>query len=238
MSKFINVVVPSELSLENYTLIIPSVSVGNVGQLTVDLLLASLKMEKVAIIWHPAIVPCVGNNPINDDKNEICTACELFINKEQKLAAIQIRSTIEFNLALDFLKRLKLEILQWQLKNVIILASTFAYEMHNIGHSPYIYLTNETSSSELLSELKQLEADETGKYLVYGSGYATKLFEVLSDQVRCTMFVKYTSEGDNRPDAMQMLSLISKYLNIKIDNVIIPVSWKYVFGNPPSVDIY
>lgn len=40
------------ISLTGYTVIIPSVCVGNVAQLTVDLIISSLELKKVASIWH------------------------------------------------------------------------------------------------------------------------------------------------------------------------------------------
>lgn len=41
-----------ELNLADYTVIIPSVCVGNVAQLSIDLIISSLQMIKAATVWH------------------------------------------------------------------------------------------------------------------------------------------------------------------------------------------
>ena len=40
----------------------PSISVGNVGQLTVDLLVNTLQLPRVGYLNDPAILPLVGND--------------------------------------------------------------------------------------------------------------------------------------------------------------------------------
>ena len=40
----------------------PCISVGNVGQLTVDLIINSLKLDRVGYLQDPALLPLVGND--------------------------------------------------------------------------------------------------------------------------------------------------------------------------------
>jgi hypothetical protein len=40
----------------------PAVSIGNVGQLTADLLVSSMGSEKVGYLDDPYVLPCVGND--------------------------------------------------------------------------------------------------------------------------------------------------------------------------------
>ena len=51
--------------LKNATLILPAISVGNIGQLAIDILLASMKAEKLTACHHPSLIPLVGSNPID-----------------------------------------------------------------------------------------------------------------------------------------------------------------------------
>ena len=63
----------------------PSVSVGNVGQLTCDLIINTLQMKKVGYFCPKCFLPVVGNNPFyssNADKN-----C-LSLNNEGKVYLI------------------------------------------------------------------------------------------------------------------------------------------------------
>ena len=54
----------------------PSLSVGNVGQLAVDILLATLKAERVGGLFHSALLPVVGSDPLLQDSDQLMTACQ------------------------------------------------------------------------------------------------------------------------------------------------------------------
>lgn len=40
----------------------PALSIGNVGQLAVDLLIASTRAERIGFLDDPNVLPCVGND--------------------------------------------------------------------------------------------------------------------------------------------------------------------------------
>lgn len=46
-----------------YLLFQPAVSVGNVGQLAIDLIISTLNMSKIGYFYTDCLVPMVGNNP-------------------------------------------------------------------------------------------------------------------------------------------------------------------------------
>ena len=55
----------------------PAVSVGNIGQLSVDLLISSLHCDKLAKLDHPIFVPVVGSDPYDDVREQgLMTAAE------------------------------------------------------------------------------------------------------------------------------------------------------------------
>ena len=41
----------------------PAVSIGNVGQLTIDLLIYNLDLKRVGYLYDSSILPLVGNDP-------------------------------------------------------------------------------------------------------------------------------------------------------------------------------
>lgn len=49
-------VLDDNVHLNGYTILFPSVCVGNAAQLTVDLIIATLEMQKVATIWHVSLI--------------------------------------------------------------------------------------------------------------------------------------------------------------------------------------
>lgn len=54
----------------------PAVSVGNIGQLAVDLLINSLKPVKLAKLDHPVFVPVNGSDPYDENEKDLTTAAE------------------------------------------------------------------------------------------------------------------------------------------------------------------
>nr|CAH7757771.1 unnamed protein product [Callosobruchus chinensis] len=156
------------VNLKDYTLILPSVAVGNVPQLTIDLLVKSNNFKKTGTVWHPAIIATVGSDPYTERSGEVCTACELYINEDLKLAAIQLRSSIEFKLAMKFIRDFKDAIQQFHFKSIYILSSGFDYELHNICTERFFYLTNELPNEIAAKNgIKCLEQDAYSKYSVY-----------------------------------------------------------------------
>lgn len=227
--------------LTDFTVVIPSVSVGNVPQLTVDLLITTFHMKKLGTVWHPAIVPCVGSDPYGENPLEISTACELYASDSKKLAVIQIRSSLEVKLALNFFEDLQKAFSSLKIKNVLILSSAFDYEMRDVSMEKFYYVSNEYNHEVMNSnQIKCLEKSVNDKYILNGGGFGTKLYEVLSTNFKCTLLGKYVSEGDNRPDSIAMLQKLSNIMDqpIQISQVVFPSSWQYVFGGPPPVGIY
>lgn len=241
MAKFINFTSP--VNLNNYTLVIPSISVGNVPQLAVDLLISTHNLQQIGTVWHPAIVPTVGGDPYGSDPSKISVACEIYASSDLKLAALQIRSGIDLKYALKFFQALKDAVTELGISNVLLLASTFAYEQHDINSGHFRYISNQDVGEEFKKlNVRPMEKDEAGRYVLHGAGGVLKMFEVLSDVTSCTVIVKYVSEGDNRPDAVSVLGLLYKHVKCitgcNVGNVQFPKSWSHVFGNPPPQGIY
>ena len=84
-------------SLDGCTLIMPAISVGNIGQLALDILLATLKAKRLASCYHPSVVPLVGSNPYDVTSTELMTACDIYKPEtcsKSNIILMQIRSAI------------------------------------------------------------------------------------------------------------------------------------------------
>lgn len=230
-------------NLEGFTLIIPSVCVGNVSQLTIDLLITSLNFKKAATIWHPAVVSSVGPDPYDANIPELCTACELYVNEGLKIALIQLRSTVNGRLAIKFFTDLKNSFMEFKIRNILILTSSFDQELHVVTSNKFYYISNQ-DISEVMNNLnvKPQEVGLNGKYVVYGSGFAVKLFEVLGSNFECTVLIKYVSEGDNRPDAIGCINVLNKFVSglstFNVRDIRFPSSWNLIFGGPIPLGIF
>ncbi|XP_058448709.1 proteasome assembly chaperone 2 [Malaya genurostris] len=236
-----------EVSLIGYSFLVPSVSVGNVAQLAVDLLIETLKLEKVGMLWHRALIPAVGPPAFDHDKDKDTTTAELYLSEQCKLLVLQIRAPLVGALQSEFLNELSAFARNQSMAEIIILSSSFAHENHQIGARPYKYLANEkflTSNAETLQTLQWAALEGN---VIHGGGYAAKLMSACNDQqLACFVLFNYVSEGDNRADAVQLLSLLGKLkttlLPKETDGVqiklAIPSSWKHLFGNVAPVNVY
>jgi hypothetical protein len=79
-------------SLAGYTVLLPAVSVGNVGQLAVDVVLATLQPALVGQLHHDALIPCCGSDPLDAASTRLTTAMQLYVNEAAQLAVLQLRS--------------------------------------------------------------------------------------------------------------------------------------------------
>lgn len=229
------------IDLSDYTLIIPSVSVGNVPQLTVDLLITTLKLKNVAALWHPGLVASVGADPFYSESKILCTACELYANIEKKVAALQIRSTIETRLIQKFFSELIASLLTLNIGKVVILATGFDYELHNIAEKDTFHYITNTSESEVatkMSSVKPLLRSASGKLIINGAGFGPNLYEAVSEKLKCILIVKYVSEGENIFDAQVFLNKLFQYINVSNDKFVFPSSWKFVYGAPPPIGLF
>ena len=59
------------------TLLIPSVSIGNVPQLAIDLLIATLNVPLVGYMTSPYLVPCAGTREGSSQFSQAGIACPL-----------------------------------------------------------------------------------------------------------------------------------------------------------------
>ncbi|XP_001647946.2 proteasome assembly chaperone 2 [Aedes aegypti] len=236
-----------ELNLTGYTLLVPSVSVGNVAQLATDLLIETLKPEKVGMLWHPALIPIVGPRAYDHDKDQTTTTAELYLSEERKLVAVQIRAPLVGALQSDFLDKLTDFIRDRQLAEVIILSSSFAHENHQVGARPYKYMANERFLSGHSEALEALQWNPLEGNVIHGGGFAAKLLASCTEKelIAFVLFM-YVSEGDNTADAVQLVSLLDQLkkpllpreedgLKLKLA---MPSSWKHLFGNAAPVNVY
>uniref|UniRef100_A0A914W0T9 Proteasome assembly chaperone 2 n=1 Tax=Plectus sambesii TaxID=2011161 RepID=A0A914W0T9_9BILA len=221
-----------EASLSNYapnmTLILPAISVGNVGQLAVDLLISSLDLELIA--HSPAnklTLPLVGPSAyIQPGSKQLSTAVEVYSNKEKTLLVVQQRSDFISHARKEFLDSLVEWIVKMKIKRVVLLSSAFL-------------------SSQLDSFLQCSEVEKTRRFLskagsaafpsvdnfeqqmvssrfddpksLRGAGISTSLFQRLDERnVAMLALVRLCNEGeDNVADAVAVVNLLNDVISLK-----------------------
>ena len=84
------------------TLLLPSIAIGNVGQLAIDLLINTAmcngeRIQKIGVLKSRFVLPMIGIDPLDlhGEHNSLCTSAEVFRMDRSKLTILQIRSPIE-----------------------------------------------------------------------------------------------------------------------------------------------
>ncbi|XP_030030212.1 proteasome assembly chaperone 2 [Manduca sexta] len=236
-----------EGDLSGFTLIVPSVAVGNVAQLTCDLLISSLKMTKIAKIQSLATIPVLGYDPYDINSNELSCSCELYRSEVRKVLVLQIRAPLVLKHARSFLTEVIETLKTKKIKDVIILTSSYAHEKRHIMTSPFRFKMNDLCPYK--NKIKHLNWTEheclEDELNIFGGGFASLLYKIVSEEsVPCLLIYKYCSEGDNIPDAFDMIQQLTYVLPLfsgqkdLLSQLVQPVSWKFLFGRPPPREIY
>ncbi|XP_066435618.1 proteasome assembly chaperone 2 [Eleutherodactylus coqui] len=238
-------------------LLLPAVSVGNVGQLAVDLIISSLNIPKVGYFYTDCLVPMVGNNPYatsEEHAKELCINAEVYASSDKKLAVLQIRSPLIKNKSRAFCQALTCWIKKCAFTRVVLLSSSHAYQRDDsqLFGTPFRYLVTPALQTLVADTLKALEwkemekmssypgiNDEEKKISIPGGGFTKRLFEdCCSEDIHMAVVLKFCSEGDNIPDAFALLNHVNRWLHLldSPDSVgpadwKVPSSWRLLFGS-------
>ncbi|XP_076762352.1 proteasome assembly chaperone 2 [Xylocopa sonorina] len=242
--------IPEEINLENYTLLLPSVAVGNVGQLCIDLLISNLNLHKIGSLWNSMFLPICGLDPYDKNSTSVCTTADFYLGK-CNMILLQLRSPYVGH-SNDFFDQLAQFIRQKKISKTIILTSSYDYERSDRSESSLRYLTSDESllnNEKLLENLpwkrhvKKSATESIEQYHISGGGFANGLYQYLKlNEIPCTVLFCYCSEGDNVSDALILLKGLNQWLNLFKDgtnsSIKYPPSWEHFFGNPPSIEMY
>jgi len=229
--------------LEDSTLIIPSISIGNIPQLANDLLIHSLSFIKIGNLNHTYLYPFASPiDTLNDvgQKKGISTAAEVYHNKELKLTIIQQRSPIIPGCTKTYVNEIILPFIkETKMVKFLILDSSDAGLVENLSPGTIEFYTNEDLLNKSLETLKiglgeaiQLKDDDYSH-----SSYIRSLVTYLqsgdvSSDFEVNVLVSYVYEGDNFLDGEHLANKTIEVLNLSpIDNWIRPRSWLGVYGD-------
>ncbi|XP_067887309.1 proteasome assembly chaperone 2 [Heterodontus francisci] len=248
------------VNLKGYTLIMPVVSVGNVGQLTVDLIISTLSLPRVGYIHSDCLLPVVGNNPYattSENSAEMCISSEVYASADQKLAVLQIRSPIVQGKHRSFRQQLLSWIKESEFSKVVVLSSSYAYhrvDQQLIG-TPLRYLATPILQNIVgdkfqtlkWKELERIAAfpgiSEVQQEIYIPGGGITKLLysDSCTEGIPLAVLLIFCSEGDNIPDAFNLLNFLNEWMeliekthdhhNVTQAQWKIPSSWGLLFGS-------
>lgn len=229
-------------------------AVGNVAQLTVDLLISSLLKEGAANlvgrISSPFLRPVVGPNAFDLFSKNVMTSCEVYESLKYKLVIVQLRSPPFSGMSLKFVTSLSGWIKDASFSKVIILTSSFSQFLTptnpSEGVNPVRFLSGTSIPGiEPLVKVEEysLKPSETGVIKIPGSGFALKLYKACeAGGFPAQLLVKYCSEGDNTPDAYHLMSVLNSVIKVRSTSEkstwIVPVSWNKLYGEDHPTTLF
>lgn len=222
-----------------YKLIMPICAVGNVGQLTCDLLISTLLHKKecqlVGRIYSPAMMPVVGPNAFNP-YGPPTTSTELYICEKFKLLIIQQRTSYFKQLKTLFVKDLVDWIKESKFDQVIALTSSFAQcnpdlsvlDTPNVSHIYSIVTDHFDSCSDGWTdlELKKIQPERTievvqdGLTFLPGSGMTKLMFKAFQkSSIPAAFLVTFCSDGITIPESHQAANIVGRYVGLLGDQI-------------------
>uniref|UniRef100_A0A183TEH5 Proteasome assembly chaperone 2 n=2 Tax=Schistocephalus solidus TaxID=70667 RepID=A0A183TEH5_SCHSO len=245
-------------------LVVAVVGVGNVSQLCLDLLISSLKTSFVGYLESPCIPAVVGAAPYTTDPSKpfLTGSLELYHIPDRKTFLLQTRAPNFAGTRKKFAVELQNFVMQNKFSKVVLLSSSFAMARKDaqlLGLPVQFALTGLPDSVEQLlrslglAEIPKEEGpsgDTSGPRLnIPGSGCAEALFSSLSTGGAPTALLNFfTSEGDNRGDAVYMANFLDSWLHLLTPQAVsagmnpskwkTPDCWALLYGADPDPTLY
>ncbi|KAI9245422.1 PAC2 family-domain-containing protein [Helicostylum pulchrum] len=224
-------------SLKGSTLILPTVSIGNVPQLVSDLLIHSLKLERIGFLDQDSLVPVSG---IREDSTDVgvTVPLEVYQSKDHQWTCVQQRSPTLKGKKQEFIN--EIATFTSQFKQVVLLTSMDATRRldSQINGPPFrVWGNGEYKEKAVALSVPILETTDD-KLELPGSGLARHLYEQLETKVPVTLLIMFALEGDNVQDSIEYGNFINTLLNLQLTGWTPPKSWEFLFGTPFNADLY
>lgn len=244
------------VDIQSCNLVVPSISIGNVPQLAIDLIINTVKPKYVGFIVHEHVVPVVGSNAFNASSSKITTSCEVFHHAPKRLLFLQIRGAIVQGKEHQFSR----DVLEWaernRIQNVICLTSILAdvRKDKDLVGCQIRYLLPPKSQSDLVKKFEKFgwteyedprlpelkEGWDPRRTYIPRGGWGQILYDLGNNMgLDSTLIMMYAYEGDNTIEAMEMASAVNTWIKIiPATTWIKPVSWCGVYGDAPPPNLY
>ncbi|KAJ2547082.1 hypothetical protein EV175_005358 [Coemansia sp. RSA 1933] len=243
----------SDVKTAGSTLIIPSVSIGNVPQLAVDLLVNTLALTRVGIIDSSALLPISG--PPGYDHlpaTQRAVPVEVFQTSDGRWTIVQQRAPPLPKHHRQFAKEMVDFIKTHGFAQVVLLTSSdAALRADALIDGPQIRSLAVNWQDEALAErlqalslgefaATQTESKRATKSLtqLHSSGIAKPLLSLCEKEgIQVVALISLVNEGDNIPDAIMLANAANAALDIanSLDQWRPPRTWEWLMpANTPS----
>ncbi|KAI8325978.1 hypothetical protein GQ54DRAFT_161397 [Martensiomyces pterosporus] len=248
-----------KVATQGSTLILPAVSIGNVPQLAVDLLINTLSLPRIGIIDTGSLIPMSGPAGFDHLSEEKAVPLEVYQTEDKKWTIVQQRSPPLAKHHRVFAQEIVEFIKSGGFDRVILLASSdAALRADALISGPQIRtLTVNWSDEDLVSKFRDLslndladthagdaadtdrsEALKKSLKQLHSAGITRPLLErCLEEGVPVAACVSLVNEGDNVPDAIMLANAVNAALELLsgVAQWQPPRSWEWLMpSNTPT----
>ncbi|RKP34060.1 proteasome assembly chaperone 2, partial [Dimargaris cristalligena] len=205
----------------------PAISIGNVPQLCCDLVISTLRLERVGFLNDPNVTPFVGPKAYDHARSNLSTALEVFQCSTGKFTVIQQRAPILRKQQRAFVENLAQFITDGSFTRVMLLSTidaTLRDDRQLTEGSSRKPPSPETTpgSSNLAQDYSQLSLHDQAKPThrmwtphIPGGGIAHQLHQVCERlQLPLVVLLEFVAEGDNIPESILMANGLHSLLGL------------------------
>ncbi|XP_048128912.1 proteasome assembly chaperone 2 isoform X2 [Rhodamnia argentea] len=172
------------------TLVLPALSIGNVGQLAVDLLVSTLRAERTGFLDDPNILPCIGNDAYGPvPSGELALPLEAYGSPSNAVTLVQQRSPVIKGMMIEFAKNLADFAVSSGKKHIVVLSSLDFGKWRSIDTSSGLqtYYLSSSSSDGSDDQCEQ---------------FGWKRLPDFNPDQRCWKYLSTLAEGSNAAEGL------------------------------------
>jgi len=250
MVLFFSDIASGKVDLSGSRIVLPSLTIGNVGQLAVDLLISTLTLPRIGFLEDDHVVPMAGNDTFTTNQGKLSCAIEVYYHSASKTAFIQLRSPVAKGYNRIFAKNLVEWIKATGFGEVVMLASADAsYRNDAQLFGQQLRYAAKGINNEQISNLQATPLEEKSFDLLFKQGSLTEgvYQESVTQNVPILVLTIFCSEGDNIPESIQLTEAANQYLRVVTENTSNsngaskwkpPNSWTLIQGGPFEVSLF
>lgn len=222
-------------SLAGSALVLPSIAIGNVSQLTADLLIHTFNLTKVEALDDSYLYPFSSPMDYTEgkDKRGIALPIEVYHGERSNLTVVQQRSPIIPSYTKAYIEEVLLPFIKSHDFSAVYVLDSFDA---GLVEKPAGIIDVVTSDDFLNASLLGLSVGEDEAAADYSYSFYSRLLLKLVQQLKINVnvLVSYVYEGDNFNDAELFANKLAQILNLGTNITWVrPVSWLGVYGDKP-----
>jgi len=208
------------VDFKNNVFVLPCMSVGNVGQLAIDLIVNTLELPRVGFLDSAYVLPVIGNDAFSNHSGKLTLNLEVFQDTRKGITLLQQRAPAIRGRHNAFATTLVTWILKSGFSSVIMLHSIEAgmrFVEQQLYGSQFRYIHTEPFNNTMIKQLPWTVLESGADVELFSKGSVSDKIFMYSKQagLPTLVFILFCTEGNNVPEGTLMADHLDQYLSLK-----------------------